>query len=219
MLALRRAHRVATPLGVRTNATFISKMKAQEAAAVKMAATLPDDLKPIVSGAADTSAEIESFIKANPELVELVLAKAAEVEKPGIVATVAAPKDPGMCKYTEEGTMAHTLMQSIAKTDRAMAALAGEQIKTPAAIKAAFGGIAAKFEADVKAAGGDAKDYKALIDLIPSVGDTMPFPEPLVGAGSKKPASGLAYESIASLLPKTSDPKSMVADAGASRGL
>ena len=58
------------------------------------------------------------------------------------MATVAEAKDPKACKYTEEGTLLHEMMQRVYKSDRRMAAIAELEVtltpKDKAAIEAAL---------------------------------------------------------------------------------
>ena len=125
MLALRRAT-VLSPALVRhcQGAAFITKMKAMEAETAKLAATLPDDLKGMALAGGEITANLTKFASERPELYKTVIAKIAEADKPKIVATVSEAKDPKACKYTEEGTLLHEMMQRVYKSDRRMAALA-----------------------------------------------------------------------------------------------
>ena len=68
----------------------------------------------------------------------------AQADKPGVTATVAAPRDPKACKYTEEGTLVHEMMQRVYKSDRREKALADLEITLSAADKSA---IEASFKA------------------------------------------------------------------------
>ena len=54
------------------------------------------------------------------------------------VATVATAKDPKACKYTEEGTLVHEMMQRVYKSDRRMAALADLEVPLSPADKEAI---------------------------------------------------------------------------------
>merc|ERR1712154_248542 len=90
---------------------FQAKIKEMEAAATKLAPSLPAGLKEVAESGAEISSELSRFATERPELYKAVLAAIAEADKPGIKATVATAKDPKACKYTEEGTMVHDLMQ------------------------------------------------------------------------------------------------------------
>ena len=81
---------------------------------------------------------MEAFAKDRPELYKAVLAAIAEADKPGIQATVSEAKAPSSCKYTEEGTMVHELMQNIAKADRRMRAVSALEVTLTAADKEAL---------------------------------------------------------------------------------
>ena len=60
----------------------------------------------------------------------------SQADAPGIKATVSEAKDPKACKYTEEGTLLHEMMQRVYKSDRRMAALADLEVTLSAADKA-----------------------------------------------------------------------------------
>jgi len=90
----------------------------------KLATTLPDAFKPIAAEGPIIAAEIKAVYAAQPELMKAVEAKIAEADKPGVRATVAAAKAPNACKYTEEGTLVHSMMQQVAVAERRMEALA-----------------------------------------------------------------------------------------------
>ena len=73
---------------------------------------------------------------------------------------MAEPKDPKACKYTEEGTMVHEMMQRVAASDRRMKLISElemtltaadkEQIKASIAAQAAELGVdASKISSDV----------------------------------------------------------------------
>jgi hypothetical protein len=47
-------------------------------------------------------------------------------------------RDPKACKYTEEGTLLHEMMQRVYKSDRRMAALGDLEVTLTAADKAAI---------------------------------------------------------------------------------
>jgi len=98
----------------------LTKVKAMEASAAKMMPNMPEDLQSIAAKGADFTAQLESFAAERPELYKSVLAKIEEADKPGIRASVSEAKDPSTCKYTEEGTMVHEMMQRVAKADRRM---------------------------------------------------------------------------------------------------
>ena len=95
---------------------------------------------------AEITAEIEALATERPELYKAILAKIAEADKPGIAATVSAAKDPSTCKYTEEGTMVHDMMQRVAKADRRMKLVAELELALTAKDKA---DLAATIQADV----------------------------------------------------------------------
>jgi hypothetical protein len=91
---------------------------------------------PRVFAQTGVAADIKAKYAADPELYKLMEAKIAEADKPGVRATVAAPKAPHSCKYTEEGTLAYYLMQHIAKVDRRMVALSEIEVTLTGADKA-----------------------------------------------------------------------------------
>ena len=70
------------------------------------------------------------------DVPELVLC--AQADKPGITPTVAVAKDPKACKYTEEGTMLHEMMQRVAAADRRMKVISDLEISLSAADKEAI---------------------------------------------------------------------------------
>jgi len=117
---------------------LISHAKSMEAKAKKMEATLPEGLKEIAQRGPAITADLESFAKERPELFKAVMAKIQEADAPGITATVAAAKDPKACKYTEEGTMLHQMMQSVAKSDRRLKAMTDLEVTLTAADKDAI---------------------------------------------------------------------------------
>lgn len=115
-----------------------AQIKGMEAAATKMAPNMPDGLKGIASQGASISADLEGFAKERPELYASIMAKFAEADAPGVRATTDEAKDPFSCKYTEEGTMVHDLMQNVAKSQRRMRALGDFEITLSASDKAAL---------------------------------------------------------------------------------
>ena len=164
-MMLRRAQRVA-PMGKRSCATFLAKMKEVEGVTTKMAATMPEELAPIAAQGTTIVSEIESFMKLYPELTKDIIAKCDEADKPGIRATTVEAKDPAKCKYTVEGTMVHTIMQGIGRTDRRMAAVGELSIPVSAEMKASRQKIYDEAMAEVK--GSDLK--------LPPLPDSLPFP-------------------------------------------
>ena len=61
------------------------------------------------------------------------------------MATVAEARDPKACKYTEEGTLLHEMMQRVYASDRRMAALADLEVTlTPADKESILASIKAK---------------------------------------------------------------------------
>merc|ERR1719198_792885 len=100
-MMLSHARRAMIAPALSRSCTFLTKMKTMEAASSKMAATLPEGLKEIAEQGTAITAELTQFATERPELYKAVLAKMAEADKPGIVATVSSAKDPKACKYTE----------------------------------------------------------------------------------------------------------------------
>jgi len=98
--------------------SFQAQVKSMEAAAAKLAPSLPGSLKEIAEQGPSITAELSAFATERPDLYKAVIAAIKEADAPGIKATVAAPKDPSACKYTEEGTMIHDMMQRVATADR-----------------------------------------------------------------------------------------------------
>jgi hypothetical protein len=117
---------------------FLTKVKAMEAASTKLAPSLPEGLKEIADAGASISADLSKFASERPDLYKAVIAKIGEADKPAIRATVAEAKDPKACKYTEEGTMVHEMMQRIAISDRRMKAIADLEVTLTAADKEAI---------------------------------------------------------------------------------
>jgi len=137
MLAVRRL--VSAPATqTRSMCALISHVKSMEAKAQKMEATLPEGLKEIAQRGPSITADLESFAKDRPELFKEVMAKIKEADAPGIMATVPAAKDPKACKYTEEGTMLHQLMQNVAKSDRRIKTMVDLEVTLTAADKDAI---------------------------------------------------------------------------------
>ena len=133
MLAARRTA-IAAPAFTRRCA-FLTKMKAMEAETDKLSKTLPDGLKEIAQSGTQIHADLKKFASDRPELFKAVVAKIAEADKPGIVATTPEPRDPKACKYTEEGTLLHEMMQRVYTSDRRMAALSSLEVTLTAADK------------------------------------------------------------------------------------
>lgn len=139
---------------------FLTKMKGIKANTDKLATTLPDELKGIAESGVDIHASLNKFASDRPELYKAVLAKIAEADNPGIVATVPVARDPKSCKYTEEGTMIHDMMARTYKADRRMAALADLEVTLTAADKAE---IAATIQEKGAEKGFDAAAIKEMI--------------------------------------------------------
>ena len=78
-----------------------------------------------------------------------------QADKPGIIATVGEARDPKACKYTEEGTLLHEMMQRVYKSDRRMGFLSELEVTLTAADKAsitdAISAMAAEKGVDAKA--------------------------------------------------------------------
>lgn len=89
--------------------------------------------------------------------MKAVEAKIAEADKPGVRATVAEPKSPSACKYTEEGSIVDSMLKQVALAERRMEALADleytltasdkEELLKAYAAKAAEQGVDVKFTA------------------------------------------------------------------------
>ena len=81
-----------------------------------------------------------------------------QADKPGIIATVGEARDPKACKYTEEGTLLHEMMQRVYKSDRRMGFLSELEVTLTAADKAsitdAISAMAAEKGVDAKASSG-----------------------------------------------------------------
>ena len=133
MLAMRRVA-FAAPARAR-NCAFLTKMKAMKGETDALAAKLPDGLKEIATSGAEIHADLTDFATKRPELFKAVLAKIEAADKPGIVATAAAARNPTTCKYTEEGTLLHEMMARVYKSDRRMAALADLEVTLTAGDK------------------------------------------------------------------------------------
>jgi len=162
MLRVQRA----APFGKRSCATFLAKMKEVEGVTTKMAATMPEELAPIAAQGTTIVGEIESFMKSYPELTKDIIAKCKEADKPGIRATTAEAKDPAKCKYTVEGTMVHTVMQGINRTDRRMALVGDLNIPVSAEMKASR----QKIYDDAM------KEFKGSGLELPPLPESLPFP-------------------------------------------
>jgi len=133
------ARRVALVAPARArNCAFLTKMKAMEAETSKLATTLPDGLKEIAESGTEIQASLRAFAADRPELFKAAVAKIAEADAPGIIATTDVARDPKACKYTEEGTLLHEMMQRVYKSDRRMAALGDLEVTLTAADKAAI---------------------------------------------------------------------------------
>ena len=76
------------------------------------------------------------FLFRHPLSHHAPLSLISQADAPGIKATVSEAKDPKACKYTEEGTLLHEMMQRVYKSDRRMAALADLEVTLSAADKA-----------------------------------------------------------------------------------
>lgn len=97
------------------------------------------------------------------------LVSLVQADKPGIIATVDEPKDPKACKYTEEGTIVHEMMQRVYKSDRRMAALADLEVTLTAADKESIVAILNEKGAEK---GMDAAAIKAMVGKI-TIPDTI----------------------------------------------
>ena len=113
-------------------------MKAMETETDKLSKSLPDGLKEIAQSGTQIHADLKKFAADRPELFKAVVAKIAEADKPGIVATATEARDPKACKYTEEGTLLHEMMQRVYKSDRRMLALSDLEVVLSAADKASI---------------------------------------------------------------------------------
>jgi len=118
--------------------TFQTKIKDMEAAATKMAPSLPAGLQEIATQGTEISAELSKFASERPELYKAVLGAIADADKAGITPTVAVAKDPKACKYTTEGTMVHDMMQRVAAADRRMKVVGELEVTLTAADKEAI---------------------------------------------------------------------------------
>jgi hypothetical protein len=85
-----------------------------------------------------------------------------QADKPGIRPTVMEAKDPKACKYTEEGTMLHEMMQRVAASDRRMKLINELEMTLTAAdkeqIKATIAAQAAELGVDASKIGSDVPD-------------------------------------------------------------
>ena len=117
---------------------FLQNVKTMEAASTKLAPSLPDGLKEIAEAGTSISEQLSKFAAERPELYKQVVAKIQEADKPGIRATVGEAKDPKACKYTEEGTMVHEMMQRVALSDRRMAEIVQLEVTLSPADKEAI---------------------------------------------------------------------------------
>jgi len=142
--------------------SFQTKLKEMEAAATKMAPNLPDGLKEIANDGASISAEITDFAAKRPELFKAVMGAIAEADKPGIRPSVDTPKDPNTCKYTQEGTMIHEMMQRVASSDRRMKVVGELEYTLSAADKEA---VKAQLLEKAKEAGVDASAFNFETDI------------------------------------------------------
>lgn len=115
--------------------SFQAQLKEMDAAAKKLAPSLPAALKEITDHGAEVTADIAKFATDQPEIYKTVLAAIAEADKSGITPTVAVAKDPKACKYTEEGTMMHEMLQRVAASDRRMKAISQLEVTLTAAEK------------------------------------------------------------------------------------
>jgi len=109
-----------------------------DTAAHKLAASLPASLKEITDHGAEATADITKFATEQPELYKTVLAAISEADKAGIAPTVAVAKDPKACKYTEEGTMMHEMLQRVAASDRRMKIISNLEVTLSASEKEAL---------------------------------------------------------------------------------
>lgn len=96
---------------------YLGGLEAQEAAAKALASQLPAEFAHF-AGDSSRSEAFKSAAEKFPELTETMVLKIEEADAPGIRATVTAPKDPVLCKYTEEGTLVHELIKSSEKMAR-----------------------------------------------------------------------------------------------------
>lgn len=127
---------------------------AMGAASAKLAASLPDAMKPIAAEGPAIAEEVAAIYAAQPALMAAVEAKIAEADKPGVRATVAAAKSPGACKYTEEGSIVDSMLKQVAQAERRMEALASLEYTLTASDKEellkAYAAKAVEQGADVK---------------------------------------------------------------------
>lgn len=162
-------------MGQRSLSTALAEMEKLSADSAKLQSTLPDALKPIAESVPGIAATMKAEYDAAPDLYKMVEAKISEADVPGVRATVDVPKAPHSCKYTEEGTAAHFLMQRIAKVDRRMKSVSEIEITLSAADKAQLE-AEYKEEALKEIAGLEAEGLKDLspdLSALPKAPDTM----------------------------------------------
>merc|ERR1740133_164652 len=97
--------------------------------------------------------ELTAKVASNPELYKLIESKIIEADKPGVRATVDAPKAPHSCKYTEEGSVAYYVVKHIAQVDRRMKMLAEVEVTPTAAETAQWTADAEKWSEEQMKAG------------------------------------------------------------------
>jgi len=105
---------------------------------MKLSSNLTGSLKELADQGPIISAAVTSFAAEQPDLYKTVIEKIGTADKPGIRPTVSEAKDPASCKYTEEGTMIHEVMQRIATADRRVKALSDLEVTLTTADKAAM---------------------------------------------------------------------------------
>ena len=148
-LALRRV----TPVGHRCMSALAGNVDKMAANAAQMEKALPEMLKPLAADMPGFAADLKAKVAANPELYKTIEAKIAEADKPGVRATVDAPKAPHSCKYTQEGSVAYYVVGHIARADRRMKMLADVDVTPTAAQKAEWEADAEEWSKDtIKAA-------------------------------------------------------------------
>ena len=116
--------------------------------AAQMEKALPEILKPLAADMPGFAADLKAKVAANPELYRTIESKIAEADKPGVRATVDAPKAPHSCKYTQEGSVAYYVVGHIARADRRMKMLADVDVTPTAAQKAEWEADAAEWSKD-----------------------------------------------------------------------
>uniref|UniRef100_A0A7S0Q8V2 Uncharacterized protein n=1 Tax=Coccolithus braarudii TaxID=221442 RepID=A0A7S0Q8V2_9EUKA len=98
---------------------MLSKFKERESTWTALAPHLPESLKFMPEEATSQREQFEDFSARQPKLVaEISKRKAANPTATGIVATCAEMRDPTSCKYTVEGTLAHTVMTNLFTYER-----------------------------------------------------------------------------------------------------